>query len=123
MHSEILFVSEDFMLQREVNASDVLTLLGSAVAQARKRGREKLAEQRADYFAKCLIGGAGKAHKMANADNLLLPLRLVIKCKDEEGINCFINEPLAVAKHYAAPWKKQWNAYDTSFVFRLGGNF
>ena len=123
IHSEILFVLEDIMLLKEVNGSDVLTLLNAAVAKARKNGREKLAEQRAEYLAKCLIGGAGKAHKMANADNLLPPLRLVIKATNQEGKICFINDPLAVAKHYAAPWKKQWNADDESFDQRLGGHF
>ena len=78
MHAEILFVMEDIIYQREVKAHDVLSLLGSAVAQARKRGKEKLAEQRAEYLSRCLLGGAGKAHKIANADHLLPSLRLVI---------------------------------------------
>ena len=59
-----------------------MNLMGSIIAQAKKRGKEKLATQRAEHLAKCLLGGAGKAHKMANADNLLPPLRLFIKSKD-----------------------------------------
>ena len=63
------------------------------------------------------------AHKMANSDSPLPPLRLVIKSEDEEGETKYINDPLEVAKHYAEPWKKQWNANDPSFATRLGGNF
>ena len=101
----------------------MLSLLGTAVAQARKRGREKLVEQRAEYLARCLLGGASKAHKMANADNLLPPLRLVGKSKDKEGQVHFINYPLEIAKHYSNPWKKQWNSDDPDFAARLGANF
>ena len=35
----------------------------------------------------------------------------------------FINDPLEVAKHYSAPWAKNWNANDPNFGNRLGGNF
>ena len=100
-----------------------MKLMGSIVAQARKRGRENLATQRAEHLAKSLLGGAGNAHKMGNADNLLPPLRLVVKSKNEQGQTCFINDPMEVANHYATPWKKQWNAYDPNFSWRLAGNF
>ena len=123
MHAEILFVLEDIMFQRTVNETDLFKLLGDTIAQARKSGRAKLDKQRAEYLAKCLLGGAGKAHKMANSDNLLPPLRLTIKEKDAEGKMQFINDPLEVTKFYAAPWRKQWNANDSSFAERCGGNF
>ena len=100
VHSEILFVLEDIALHKETNSNDVMKLMSSTIAQAKKRGKEKLATQRAEHLAKCLLGGAGKAHNMANADNLLPPLRLVIKAKDEQGHNCFINDPMVVAKCY-----------------------
>ena len=37
-HADIIFVIEDITYQREVNASDLFSLLSEAVAQARKRG-------------------------------------------------------------------------------------
>ena len=123
MHAEILFVLEDIMFERPLDECDALALLDKAVTLARQRGRDKLAKQRAEYLAKCLIGGAGKAHKIANVDNLLPPLRLVVKSNDAEGKVCFINDPLDIAKHYAEPWKRQWKANDPSFQSRCGGNF
>ena len=87
MQAELLFVLEDIMFERAIDATDVLALLNATVAQARKRGRTKLAEQRATHLANCLTGGAGKAHKMANADNLLPPLRLVVEPKTKKVKN------------------------------------
>ena len=63
------------------------------------------------------------AHKMANSDNLLPPLWLVIKSEDEEGETKYINDPLEVAKHYAELWNKQWSDNDPTFATRLGKNF
>ena len=60
---------------------------------------------------------------MANADNLLPPLRLVVKAKDKEGQVRYINDPLEIAKHYSTPWKNQWNSDDPMFAARLGANF
>ena len=50
-------------------------------------------------------------------------MRLTIKEKDAEGKVRFIIDPLEVTKFYAAPWRKQWKANDSSFAVRCGGNF
>ena len=47
----------------------------------------------------------------------------MVKSKNEEGTEVYINDPLAIAKHYAIPWERQWNANDSSFAVRCGGNF
>ena len=59
MHAELLFVLEDIMFERPLDECGALALLDNAVTLARQRGRDKLAKQRSEYLAKCLIGGAG----------------------------------------------------------------
>ena len=39
VHSEILFVLEDISLHKEINSNDVMKLMGSIIAQAKKRGK------------------------------------------------------------------------------------
>ena len=107
----------------QIDATDPFKVLNSAILQAKKRGMQKLAEQRADYLAKCLQGGAGKAHNMANADNLLPPLRSVIRETGEENKTNFVTDRCKVTEHHAKPWRAQWNADDPSFAQRLGANF
>ena len=50
LHAEFLFVLEDVAFNRAVDATDVFQLLNRTVAQAKKRGKAKLAEQRATHF-------------------------------------------------------------------------
>ena len=123
MRCEIKLFIVEIYLRREIEITSLVKLLNATVGKARKRGRDELAEQRAKHLAESLLGGAGTAHKMANADNLLLPLRLVIRSENEEGETHYINDPLEVTKHYAAPWKKQWNDNDPTFASRLDKNF
>ena len=106
MYAEMLFVLIDIALNETVKAEKLMKLFERTVNKARKKGKDKLAAQRANHLAQCLSGGAGQAHKMANADNLLPPLRLVLETKDK-GNKQFVNKPLEVAKHYAEPWRGQ----------------
>ena len=81
LRAEIGFVIDDMEFGEGADAGDVLTLLNDAVERAGKRGFGKLQEQKAEQLARSLRGGAGLAHKMANVDNALPTLRLVIECK------------------------------------------
>ena len=83
MQVEINFLLRDILFRRKIDTTRLVKLLNAAVDKARRRGRNKFAEQRAKHLAESLQGGAGMAHKMANSDNLLPPRRLVIKSEDE----------------------------------------
>ena len=101
MRAEICFVLDDIDFGEEVNVGAVLTLLNETVERASKRGLEKLQEQKAEQLARSIRGGAGLAHKMANIDKALPPLRLVIEGKDENGEKKFEADPQNLAEHYA----------------------
>ena len=70
-----------------------------------------------------LQGGAGKAHKAANVENALPPLRLVIPPTEENKSTEFVTNPLEVAKFYTEPWKRKWLADEPEFDTRMGSGF
>ena len=123
MRAELGFVIDDITFEQEVSASTALSLLNETVERASKRGLEKLQEQKAEQLARGLRGGAGVAHKMANVDTALPPLRLILEIEDESGEKKFEADPLKVAEHHAQPWKDQRKANSPDFAIKLGNNF
>ena len=85
--------------------SDLLNILDGLVEKARSRGLEKLDEHRAKTLAVSLQGGTSQAHRAANVDNALPPLRLIIQLQPEPGAQTseYISDPLKVAAHHAKP--------------------
>ena len=76
----------------------IASRLDTLVAKAQTRGLEKMEEQRANSLAISLQGGAGKAHKAANVENALPPLRLVIPPTEEHQNTEFVTIPIVAAK-------------------------
>ena len=77
-------------------------------------------ERRATTLASDLQGGAGRAHKAANVDNALPPLRLVIQPAAENKTTEYVSELLQVAKFDAEPRRKRWRADDENFEKYIG---
>ena len=123
LRAGIGFVLDDIDFGEVANAGEVLTLLNETVERASKRGLEKLQEQKAEQLTRSLRCGAGLAHKMANIDNALPPLRLVIEGEDENGEKKFEADPQKVAEHDSEPWKEQWKANCPDFANKLGNHF
>ena len=75
------------------------------MARAKRKGMHKINEAAAEPLARDLQGGAGAAHRIANADNALPPLRLTLVETNKEGVKKFIVDPIEVAKAHAKPWR------------------
>ena len=84
---------------------------------------EKLNESKAKVLANSLVGGAGKAHRAANFDNALPPLRLVLQRKSEdEALEC-VSDPRSVAELHAKPCRNTWKADAANFNEHFGVGF
>ena len=96
------------------DVKNILEILNTTVAKAIKDGKANAREAHEEFIAKALVGGAGMAHKLANVDSELPPLRLVFK-KEKEGTTHFITAPIEVAMLHSEPWANTWNAYHADF--------
>jgi len=103
--------------------SDLLAILDETVELARTRGVEQLNAMLAKNLAFSLRGGAGKAHRAANVDNSLPPLRLVLERKCEDDRKIFVTDPRQVTALQAEPWKRTWRAIDANFDQHTAKNF
>ena len=119
---EIVFLPEDIAAQREVCTANIFKLLDSHAAQAKRKGLDKI-NAAADKLARDLQGGAGAAHRTANADNALPPLRVTLAETSKAGSSTFIVDPINVAKTHAEPWQKLWGEDDEAFTEHIGGAF
>ena len=82
----IVFFLFDMQDGKEIDTTDLFKRIDKHAALAKRRGLDKINEAAAEKLARDLQGGAGPAHKAANADNDLPPLSLTLTNFSAEGV-------------------------------------
>ena len=87
----------------------MLRLLRKAINVCKDRGHANTSESYLKQLSLDLQGGASRAHKRANFDNALPPIRLCIA--EGDGVDKhWINDPVEVVAWHARPWCRQWGS-------------